>query len=114
MTRSVISEYGKRLSKTVAPHTCKGCGRILPKNSWMLIWQVWIDYRRERFRFCSDCQRIIYGCEDRPALCHQENDLLVRDMCERCDGFPLCDKVEYLRTSRPGDLYLGDVDGISY
>lgn len=112
MKKKVISPHGKRLSRTVKPQVCKGCGRNLPKWSWMLIWQVWIDYQRHRFRLCSDCQRIIYECDERPPLSHQDNEWLVRDMCERCDGFPFCDKVEYLRDSKPGDMYLGDVDGI--
>ena len=110
--RSVISPHGKRLSKTVKPHTCRGCGRILPKQSWMLIWSVWVDFMRERFHLCSDCQRIIYECKERPPLNHQENEWLVRDMCMRCDGFPFCPRVEYIRESKPGDLFLGDVSGV--
>ena len=103
------SEYGKTLSKTYKPQVCKGCGRRLPKGSYMLIWQVWIDYQRHRFRLCSDCQKIIYGCKDRPPLCHQEHEWIVRGMCQSCDEFPFCDKVEYLRNSVPNDIYLGDV-----
>ena len=78
----------------------------------MLIWQVWIDRARERFRFCSDCQRIIYNCTDRRRISWQDDRWLIRDICESCDGFPFCDKVEYLRTSKPEDLFLGDLDGV--
>lgn len=104
-----ISKHGKRLSRIMKMQRCKGCGRKLPRGSLMLIWQVWIDYQRERFRLCSDCQEVIYGCETRRPISHQDDELIVRDLCERCDSFPVCDKVGYLRDSEPGDWFFGDL-----
>ena len=112
-TSGRTSKHGKKLSRLLAHQTCRGCGRRLPKGSWVLIWQVWIDYQRDRFRLCSDCPEIVYGCEDRRPICHQDDEFIVRDLCECCDRFPFCEKVEYLRRSEPGDWFFGDlpIDG---
>ena len=108
----IISKYGKRLSKIRKSQVCNGCGRILPKGSLMMIWQVWIKKKRYRFRFCSDCQKIIYECQKRPPLSYQDNEFLIRDMCQCCNRFPICENVKYLRNSNKGDLHLGDIPEI--
>lgn len=100
----------KRLSKTAAVHRCDGCGRVLPKGSAVLQWSVWRDGFRNRLRFCSGCRSIIYSCDGRrPLDC--TDDLIVRDMCECCDSFPVCPMVQYLRESKPDDVWFGDLSG---
>ena len=41
--------------------------------------------------------------------CHQKDTYIIRDICESCDSFPFCDKVDYLRDSEPGSLHLRDL-----
>ena len=101
---------GGKLSKTRANQRCDGCGCICPQGSRMLIWQVWRDGFRDRVRFCLRCRDVINGCDDRRRLDYDADDLMVRDMCERCDSFPFCEKVEYLREEMPGDLYFGGLE----
>lgn len=107
------NRFGKRLSRMRSVQRCKGCGRMLPPGSLVVIWQVWCMVegrnRRMRFRFCPDCQEVVYGCRHRP-LDKEHDELLVRDMCECCDGFPNCPKVEYLRKSRPGEWCFDGLD----
>lgn len=107
--RRAISRHGKLLSKIRKNWRCKGCGRVMPKGSWVLLWHVWHDYQQEKWRLCSDCQRIIYECDGRRPICHQQDTYIIRDLCESCDGFPFCDKVDYLRESEPGSLHMGDL-----
>lgn len=109
-TYSRVSRYGKRLGKIRAHQRCNGCGRLLPKSSWMCIWQVWSEGRRERLRFCSDCQDVIYGCDERKPMHYQDGGNIIRDICRSCDSFPFCERVEYLKGSEPDDWYFGDLD----
>lgn len=101
------------IGKMTAQNPCDGCGRILPKGSVVLMRSAWSDGFRRRVRLCTDCQGVVYGCElmagrrlDADAEC------MVRDVCECCDSFPVCDRVQYLRKQEPGELWLGDVDGV--
>lgn len=101
----------RRQSRTMQVNPCDGCGRILPKGSIVTIWTVWRDGFKHRLRFCSDCQGIIYGCDERRAIDFQEDfgGCICREICECCSTFPFCEKVEHLRQSRPGDLFFGDL-----
>ena len=101
----------RKLAKTLQDNPCDGCGRILPKGSRMLIWSVWIHGLRRRLRFCSDCQGVIYGCDSRRPIDVQEDEFLIRDICECCDDYPICVKVDYMREFRPGALWFGDFEG---
>lgn len=66
--------------------------------------------RRMRFRMCSDCQSVIYDCDCRRPIDKEHDELIVREMCQCCDRFPYCERVEYLRTTRPGDWMFADLD----
>ena len=113
MRKKIISKDGHRLSLTRKPHVCDGCGRVLPKHSWVLMWSIWTDFHyRNRIRLCSDCQDICYNCNTRREMRYGTDEYLIRDICETCDSFPWCDRVDYLRGSKPGDLCLGDLDGV--
>ena len=92
-------------------HRCDGCGRVLPKGSLVTMWSVWRDNLRHRLRFCSDCQGVIYGCETRRSIDFGNDSMgyICREICERCDSFPLCEKVEYLRDGEPGEMFFGDL-----
>ena len=99
----------RRLSRTSQENRCDGCGRVLPKGSYVLIWSVWRFGRRRRLRFCSGCQSVIYGCDERRSIDMEDESELIRCFCESCDSFPVCDRVEFLKGSRPGDIYFGDL-----
>lgn len=97
--------------RTAKAQECDGCGRLLPKGSRMLRWNVWEDGYKIRLRFCEDCERVIYGCGSRRSLDFAD-DMMVREVCETCDDFPVCDRVEYLRESERGKIFFGGLDGI--
>lgn len=105
-----LSKFGKPITRTRSLQRCRGCGRRLPARSWVALWSVWHEGERERMRLCSDCQEVVYGCPDREPICHQRDEWIVRNLCECCDRFPVCEKVEYLRDTRPGDIFFGDLD----
>lgn len=105
---SVFNPKGK-VSAMTKTNRCDGCGRILPKGSMALMWSVWSEGSRFRLRFCSDCQSIVYGCKERKPFDVQNEELFVRETCERCDEYPFCGKVEFLKESMPGDLWFGDI-----
>ena len=111
----VSNPRNRRQSKTAQANPCDGCGRVLPKGSIVTIWTVWRDGFKHRLRFCSDCQGVIYGCESRRSIdFHPDTQgYICREICECCDSFPLCEKVEYQRGSEPGELFFGDlpIDG---
>jgi len=96
------------IGRTSKTNACNGCGRILPKGSMMTLWSVWRKGFRHRVRLCSGCRSIVYGCKERRPL-DIGDALIVRDMCECCDSFPLCTRVQYLRDSEPGDMWFGDM-----
>ena len=101
----------RRKSRTMQPNPCDGCGRIIPKGSLITIWTIWLDGMKHRLRFCSDCQNVIYGCDIRRAI-DIRSDLhkhMCREICECCDEYPLCGKVDYQRNSEPGDIFFGDL-----
>lgn len=106
---SRLSKYGKRLGRLTKNQVCRGCGRRLPSRSWSMIWSVWIDGKRQWWRFCSDCQDVIYGCDRRRKL-DDGDEFLVRDMCVECADYPFCDKIDWMRGSNTGDWYFGDLD----
>lgn len=64
-------------------------------------------------RLCSDCQKICYNCDSRRELRYGVDEHLIRDLCSTCDEYPWCDMCAYLKTSRPGDLFLRDLDGVT-
>lgn len=97
------------VARTRRTNPCDGCGRILPCGSEAMLWSIWSDGFRRRVRLCSDCQEVVYGCSSRRPLDSGSDEHMVRDMCERCDGYPFCERVEYLRGSRPGDIHFGDL-----
>lgn len=108
--RKAISKHGKVLAKTRKLWVCKGCGRLIPKGSHVLVWNMWINRKLNRWRFCSDCQEVIYDCDGREPINYQRDEHLVRDFCKSCDSYPVCDKVEYLRKSKVGDINFADLE----
>lgn len=96
---------------TTKDHACKGCGRLIIKHSVVERWDIWIRFgtskpRPERWWFCSDCSKIANHCEKLGKL-YRNSGWVIRTKCIRCDSFPLCEKVNYLRESNVGDIYLG-------
>ena len=99
----------RRLSKTTAPHACSGCGAMLPKGSMVLIWSIWSKGMRNRYRFCSGCQSVIYDCKERRPMDVQHDYWLVRDICESCDGYLTCPRVQYMKDTPPGEVTFADL-----
>jgi hypothetical protein len=106
-----LSKYGHRLTCTQTIHRCGGCGRMLPIGSFVQQWSIWGDSRKIRHRYwiCSQCEDVIYGCNGHDHLNPRETSMLVRYMCRRCDSFPTCERVNWLRESKPGDVWFGDL-----
>lgn len=102
---------GNRSCKTRKAHPCAGCGRVLPKGSVVTRWTIWRDGYRHELKLCSDCQEVVYGCDRRPKLDYDpmEEGYMLRNMCERCDYYPTCDKVDYQRREEPGEIFFGDL-----
>ena len=106
MPRTIhTSPFGHKLTKTNSVHYCGGCGRLLPRTSEVCQWSIWDEEGRHRVYLCPDCERVIYTCHNRRKLSWQDDTYLVRDMCETCDSFPWCDKVEWLRQEEVGRAY---------
>lgn len=105
----VISKYGHVLSRALKPHICKGCGRYLPRGSWNLLWSVWRDGLKNRLHLCSNCESVIYGCNDREKL-DVTDRYMVRGLCSRCDRYTGCPLVDYQRREHPGEWWFGDLD----
>ena len=105
----VLSKHGHKLTKTIKPHRCKGCGRLLPGKSYVLRWNVWTDGLRNRFDLCDDCENVVYGCNDREKL-DCTDKYMVRALCSRCDRYPTCDLVDYQRKEKPGKWYFKLID----
>ena len=105
----------RRVSRMTRTNPCDGCGRILPSGSEVVMWSVWVEGARYRLRFCSDCQGVIYGCGSREGkrrpidIERDVGTLICRSICECCDEYPVCGKVDYQRESRPGDIFFGDL-----
>lgn len=104
-----VSNPSGHFGRTMQANVCNGCGRVLPKGSVMLLWSVWRRGFRNRVRLCRDCADIVYGCESRRPL-DISDQLIIRDLCECCDSFPVCPKVQYLRESEPGELWFGGLE----
>ena len=107
-----VNSPKRRVSKVRKPQVCDGCGAVLPKGSNMLTWAVWSEGEKIRLRFCSRCQGVIYGCDARRSIdLFGEDDCtyICRNICECCDDYPSCGKVDYMRESQPGDLFFGDL-----
>ena len=99
----------RRQSKLASVKRCDGCGSILPKGSMALIWSIWQDGQQNRYRLCSKCQNVIYGCKTRRSIDIDHDDLLVRDICESCDGYLTCPKVQYLKERSVGEITFDDL-----
>ncbi len=117
-----LDDDGRKRVVTRKQWACDGCGRVLPKGSRVLQWQVWRQVPKTkgkvsthtfnvktRLRFCSDCESVIYGCDGRESIRFESDDMLVRRLCERCDEYPFCDKVTYMRKDLPGKVFFGDL-----
>lgn len=95
--------------KSLKIRKCDGCGRTLPSGSRTLRWSTFNQGMTRWMYFCSDCERVIYGCEGHPKM-DIDAWWCVRDVCERCGKLESCDKVGYQRSSEPGDLFFGDLE----
>ena len=110
--KPAYSKHGKKLSFINKTHTCNGCGCVLPRGSAILMWSVWKNGKRHRYRLCSRCQEPIYACDREKMGRHLDSDekYMVRAMCQTCDTFPVCDKVDYMRKEQPGEVFWGDLE----
>ena len=105
-----LSRYGHRLVKTQSMHRCAGCGRVLPVGSFVQTWSIWGKSRRIRHRcwICSQCEDVIYGCDGHAHMTYEEP--MVRTLCGRCAAYPTCERIEWLKDSKPEDVWFGDLE----
>ena len=109
-----VNNRKAHIGKTMTVKPCDGCGRTLPKGSKVMMWRLWINGFQRKVRLCSDCQDVIYGCDREVNGMRMKDDEehMVREMCGRCDSYPVCQKVKYLKESKPGDVWFGDWDEV--
>lgn len=91
-----------KLTRLRKPCECDGCGRVLPKGSDVHRRHV-SDYGdRRAMTWCESCWKVMKkrGVRKVNILSNQD----VRQYCQACDDYSLCDAAAYLRESRPGDF----------
>lgn len=107
--------FGGHVSTIVirSNQVCTGCGRRLPKGSRVTAWSCWDDGTNVKARFCSDCSGVIYGCKAHGRVfVYAGDERIVERMCRRCDSFPTCERVEWLRGPHDG-WFFGDLGGVN-
>lgn len=95
--------------KTRTPHSCDGCGRVIPEGSEVVEWDVWLDNLRERIWLCGRCLGIVECDARRPLDIRRDiHTYFCREICEHCDDYPLCERAEHLQTSEVGSVIYGE------
>lgn len=97
-----IDRTNDKTTKIRKPSVCDGCGRVLPKGS--LIHRRYISDYSDKwvFNWCNSCWEIIKKCRsDKIDVFNYES---VREHCEKCDNYSLCELCEYLQNTKPGDV----------
>lgn len=99
-----LDDANRRWATCRKVHVCRTCGRRIPVGSKCVLRKWYRGKSPGWIRECAECSNAKLDCRRLHESIDWKSEFPVRDVCTRCDDYPVCGLIPHIRGSEPGDM----------